>query len=409
MNPTVLLGISGGIAAYKTPALVRLLMKKGLDVNVVATKSALNFVTPLALATLTGAPVYEDMWGDRFRPAVEHIDLADTAQVAVIAPATANIIGKIPAGIADDMLTTVVLALKCPVLICPSMNVNMFRNPIVQDNISRLRRLGYHILDPESGFLACGWTGEGRMPEPDTIADCVFSMLGPKDLEGLRILVTAGPTQEPLDSVRFLTNRSSGKMGVSICARALARGAKVTLVAGPLKVTPPPGVRHAPIRTALEMRRRVLEFFPDMDVVIKAAAVADFRPETMADGKVKKESMEPSIKLIKNPDILKELGENKREDQVLIGFAAETQDIIENARKKLEAKNLDMLVLNDVSRTDAGFDCDTNIVRFLYKRKDDEQMDIMSKEAVADLILDRVLSLLGRESSVGGSCKGQDL
>jgi phosphopantothenoylcysteine decarboxylase/phosphopantothenate--cysteine ligase len=397
MARSVLLGITGGIAAYKTPLLVRLLVQEGMDVHVVMTRAATHFVTPLTLATVSGNPVYDDMWGERHRPSVEHISLADSAEIAVIAPATANVIGKIAGGIADDMLTTVIMAVTCPVLICPSMNVNMYRNPIVQENISKLKALGYHLMEPAAGYLACGWTGEGRMPEPEEIAERIKGLLSPRDLDGERILVTAGPTEEPLDPARFLTNRSSGKMGVAVATRALARGASVTLIAGPMKISAPPGVLHVPVRTAREMYDRVMEAFPNSDVVIKAAAVADFRPAQMKKAKIKKADMASAIRLVKNPDILQELGQTKRKGQILVGFAAETHDVLENGRAKLEKKNLDMLVLNDVSKPGAGFDYDTNIVRFLHRSGEEEQMDIMSKEKVADLILDRVIKLRKRE------------
>jgi phosphopantothenoylcysteine decarboxylase/phosphopantothenate--cysteine ligase len=393
MCASVLLGITGGIAAYKTPALVRLLVRAELRVHVVMTQAATQFVAPLTLATLSGNPVFQDMWGDRHRPSVEHISLADQANIAVIAPATANIIGKMASGIADDMLTTVFMAITCPILLCPSMNVNMYRNPVVKENIRKLTALGYHFMDPESGYLACGWNAEGRMPEPEVITEKVLELLNPGDLKGLRILVTAGPTEEPLDPVRFLTNKSSGKMGVAVCRRAAARGASVTLVAGPLKVAPPEGIRVVSVRTAQEMYDSVMELFQDADIVIKAAAVADFRPELIKDTKIKKENMESSIRFVKNPDILKALGEMKRTNQVLVGFAAETRDVLVNARAKLKAKNLDMLVLNDVSQPGAGFDSDTNIVRFLHRSGEEEQLDIMSKEKVADRILDRVLEI----------------
>ena len=390
MSAKILLGITGGIAAYKTPSLVRLLVQAGIDVHIVTTSAATHFVTPMTLATLSGNPVHEDMWADLLRPSVEHISLADLPDLAVIAPATANVIGKIANGIADDLLTTVLMAVRSPILICPSMNVNMYRNPIVQANIEKLRRLNYHVMEPESGWLACGWEGEGRMPEPDTIVARIRSLLSPRDLEGERILVTAGPTEEPLDPVRFLTNKSSGKMGVAVAKRAAARGADVTLIAGPMKVAPPDGVRHIAVRTALEMQDRVVEAFPAVDVVIKAAAVADFRPSVVKEGKIKKDEAETSLKLVRNPDILKSLGKKKRKNQVLVGFAAETQNVVENAKKKLKEKNLDMLVLNDVSQAGAGFDHDTNIVRLLYHSGVEEQLDLMSKEKVADVILDRV-------------------
>jgi phosphopantothenoylcysteine decarboxylase/phosphopantothenate--cysteine ligase len=393
MATSVLLGITGGIAAYKSPMLVRLLAQAGMDVHVVMTRAAKHFVTPLTLATVSGNPVYDDMWGERNRPSVEHISLADVAEIAVIAPATANTIGKIASGIADDMLATVFMAVTCPVLIYPSMNVNMYRNPIVQANIGKLKELGYQVMEPAAGYLACGWIGEGRMPEPEEIAAKIKSLLAPRDLEGERILVTAGPTEEPIDPARFLTNRSSGKMGVAVARRAVARGASVTLIAGPLRVPVPEGVRHLPVRTASEMYERVVEAFSDADVVIKAAAVADFRPTEMREAKIKKEDMAPVIRLVKNPDILQKLGKSKRKGQILIGFAAETHDVLKNGRAKLEKKNLDMLVLNDVSKAGAGFDYDTNIVRFLHRSGEEEQMELMPKEKVADLILDRVLQL----------------
>jgi len=390
MSTTVLLGITGGIAAYKTPSLVRLLVQAGMEVHIIMTRAATHFVTPLTLATLSGNPVHEDMWADRNRPSVEHISLADMPDLAVIAPATANVIGKIAGGIADDLLTTVFMAVTAPILLCPSMNVNMYRNPVVQENIEKLRQLNYHIMEPESGWLACGWEGEGRMPEPESIVSGVLSILSPRDLEGERILVTAGPTEEPLDPVRFLTNRSSGKMGVAVARRAAARGAEVTLVAGPIKIPTPKGVRCIPVRTALEMHARVIEAFPAMDVVIKAAAVADFRPATFNEGKMKKDDIGTSLRLVKNPDILKILGEKKRKDQILVGFAAETQDVLKNARAKLKRKNVDMLVLNDVGRPGAGFDFDTNIVHLLHRSGSEEKLDLMSKDKVADVILDRV-------------------
>lgn len=393
MGATVLLGITGGIAAYKAPSLARLLIQAGMDVHVVMTRAAGQFVTPLTLATLSGNPVRDDMWHDPYHPSVEHISLADNADIAVIAPATANCIGKIANGIADDLLSTVVMALRCPLLICPSMNVNMYRSPAVQANLKKLKNFGYHVMEPESGYLACGWTGEGRMPEPEHIADKVKSMLALRDLEGKRILVTAGPTEEPLDPARILTNRSSGKMGVAVARRAAERGAEVILVAGPLKVSPPNGVRHIPVGTAREMHDRVLEAFPEVDVVIKAAAVADFRPVRQGKGKIKKQQIGSSLALVKNPDILAKLGRIKRKNQILVGFAAETDEVVEKGRAKLKKKNLDILVLNDVSQPGAGFDHDTNIVRFLHRSGLEEQLDIMPKDKVADQILDRVLHL----------------
>jgi phosphopantothenoylcysteine decarboxylase / phosphopantothenate---cysteine ligase len=393
MSSSVLVGITGGIAAYKTPLLVRLMVKAGMNVNVVMTRAATEFVTPMTLATLSGNPVRTDMWGERDRPAVEHITLADSARMAVIAPATANFIGKLANGIADDMLTTVMMAFNKPVLICPAMNINMYNNPIFKGNQERLITFGYHVMEPQKGDLACGWTGEGRMPEPEDIFREVQRRLAPRDMDGMRVLVTAGPTEEPIDPVRFLTNRSSGKMGVAIARRALARGAKVSLVSGPLKVSAPSGIDHIQVRTASEMMEKVLGLFNESDMVFKAAAVADFRPEFVHREKIKKGDFEPTINLIRNPDILAALGSKKWPDQVLVGFAAETTDPIENARIKLKNKNVDMLVLNDVSQPGAGFDCDTNIVRLLFRTGEDEQLSLMSKEDVADQILNRAIEI----------------
>jgi phosphopantothenoylcysteine decarboxylase/phosphopantothenate--cysteine ligase len=373
--------------------LTRLLTRGGHDVNVVMTEAATRFVTPLTLATLTGNPVSSDMWKDPHSPAVEHIALAEHADAAVVAPATANIIGKLASGIADDMLSTVFTAVTCPVLVCPSMNVNMFRNRIVQANLERLTAAGYQIMQPEAGWLACGWTGQGRMPEPDAIAWEIERMITPADLRGERILVTAGRTEEPLDPIRFLTNRSSGKMGTAVARRAALRGADVTLVAGPMSVGPPNGVKHIPVRTASEMHAGVMELFPDATVVIKAAAVADFRPAQEQAEKIKKEDAALTIDLVKNIDILHALGQQKSREQILVGFAAETRDVLANGRKKMKEKNLDLLALNDVSQVGAGFDYDTNIVRFLHRSGKEEQMEIMPKDKVADLILDRVKAI----------------
>jgi len=393
MSSSILLGITGGISAYKIPSLVRLMVKAGMNVQVVMTRSASKFVTPMTLATLSGNPVYCDMWGERDRPSVEHIFLADAARIAVIAPATANFIGKLAHGIADDMLTTVMMAFNKPVLIYPAMNINMYNNPILKENLERLMSLGYQVMAPEKGDLACGWVGEGRMPEPEAIFLEVKRSLAPRDMDGLRVLVTAGPTEEPLDPVRFLTNRSSGKMGVAIAKRALQRGAKVCLVSGPLKVSVPVGVDHIKVRTALEMMEKVLELFHESDMVFKAAAVADFRPEFTRREKIKKGDMDPTVNLICNPDILATLGSKKWPDQVLVGFAAETTDPIENARVKLKKKNVDILVLNDVTQPGAGFDCDTNVVRLLFRNGDEEQLSLMSKEDVADKIISRAIEM----------------
>lgn len=394
MGNSVLLGVTGGIAAYKIPALVRLLTSAGMDVNVVMTRNSTNFITPLTLATLSGNRVCLDMWTNPDRPSVEHIELADKADIAVIAPATANFIGKMANGIADDMLSTVILALKSPIIVCPSMNVNMFENVVVQQNINKLEEVGFLVMSPDSGYLACGWTGPGRMPEPEEIFVEIQSALIKKDLSGLRILVTAGPTQEPIDPVRFITNKSSGKMGVSIARRALFRGASVDLVSGPISVEPPRGVNQIKVKTASEMMDRVLELAPRCDIIIKAAAVADFSCENMSDSKIKKDSFDGILKLRRNPDILKELGQRKRDGQILAGFAAETTNAVENAQSKLNTKNLDVIVVNDVTQPGAGFDCDTNIVKLIFNTGRQMDLELMSKEEVADQILNECLGLL---------------
>lgn len=384
-----MLCVSGGIAAYKIPLLVRLLKKAAMDVHVVMTRAARNFVTPMTLATLSGNKVWESMWDNDHSPSVAHISLADQADLVVVAPATANVIGKLVSGIADDLVSTILMAAKCPVLLCPSMNVNMYNSPVLQKNLRNLRHMGYHILDPDSGFLACGWTGEGRLPEPEIIFESINHCISPKDLTGLTILVTAGPTEEPLDPVRFITNRSSGKMGVALARQAALRGANVVLVSGPLKVAPPLGVKLISVRTAQEMLSSVMAYFPSTDIVVKAAAVADFRPSESKSSKLGKEEMGDHLPLTKNEDILKKLGSVKDKHQVVIGFAAETSQALEKAAQKLKKKNADMMVVNDVGRPGAGFDSDTNIVTFLFPSGEMESHDLMPKEEVANLILNK--------------------
>lgn len=393
MGKSVLLGVTGGIAAYKIPMLVRLLTTAEMNVNVVMTRNAAHFVTPLTLATLSGNRVHTGMWDSLCDPSVEHIKLADEADIAVIAPATANFLGKMANGIADDLLTTVILAVKCPVIICPSMNANMYENRVVTENLQKLESLGYRLMTPDSGFLACGWSGPGRMPEPEIIFSRVEHTLAPKDLSGLNLLVTAGPTQEPLDPVRYMTNKSSGKMGVALARRAHLRGARVSLVAGPMNAPVPIGVEHFPVKTAAEMMEKVMELAPSCDIVIKAAAVADFCSDNVADSKIKKDDFDGIIRLKRNPDILKELGAQKRKGQILVGFAAETSDPVENAMSKLASKNLDLIVLNDVTQPGAGFDCDTNIVKLIFRTGRQIGLDLMTKEQVADRILDESLAL----------------
>lgn len=389
---TVVLGISGGIAVYKVVELLRLLTRAGAEVHVIMTESAQQFVTPLTFQTLSGKPVHTDLFNLYQEQEISHISLADRADLFVLAPATANLIGKIAQGLADDLLTTSVMATKAPVLIVPAMNSNMYDNPIYQRNEKQLADCGYHLLEPATGELACGWEGKGKLPDPEIILAAAESVLAPKDLLGCRMLVTAGPTREELDPVRYLTNYSSGKMGYAIAAAARQRGASVLLVSGPANLTVPEGVTCIPVCTAEEMREAVMGQIKNIDVVIKAAAVADYRPVQRASQKMKKTGDELVIELEKNPDILAELGEKKGE-RVLVGFAAETERLLAHAAEKLKNKHLDMIVANDVTREGAGFDVDTNIVRFLHADGRVEEFDLLSKDLVANQLLNRVAVL----------------
>lgn len=388
----VVLGVSGGIAVYKAVELLRLLTKAGADVHVVMTKNACEFVTPLTFQTLSGNPVHTELFNLYQEREIGHISLADRADLFVLAPATANLIGKIAQGLADDLLSTSVMATKAPVLVVPAMNTNMYENPIYQRNERLLQEYGYHVLEPASGALACGWEGKGKLPDPGVILAAAQSILTPKDLQGVRVLVTAGPTREEVDPVRYISNYSSGKMGFAIAEAACQRGAEVTLVSGPVNLAAPYGVDYVAVGSAAQMRDQVVERMAKADVVIKAAAVADYRPLDRAAQKVKKSTNGLVLKLEKNPDILAELGALKGR-QLLIGFAAETEKLIEHAKAKLEKKNLDMIVANDVSREGAGFDVDTNIVRFIYADGRVEELDLMAKSEVAGQLLDRVVVL----------------
>jgi phosphopantothenoylcysteine decarboxylase/phosphopantothenate--cysteine ligase len=385
----IVLGVCGGIAAYKACELVRLFVRGGFSVTVVMTASAREFVTPLTFATLSGNPVATGLFSDGDPERVKHIDLADGADLVVVAPATANIIGKVAAGVADDLLSTVIMATKAPVLFCPAMNVNMYENPIVTENIARLKKLGYRFVEPTEGFLACGWEGKGRMAEPADIYDAAASIVGVdtgRDLEGLRILVTAGPTREAIDPVRFISNRSSGKMGFAIADRARHRGAEVVLISGPTYCTPPAGVETVTIESAADMAREVRGRFDAADVVIKAAAVLDFTPKSPHDKKVKKEECADVIELSRTEDILASLGKDKG-DKILVGFAAETHDLEKNAQSKLKVKNLDLIVANDVSHPESGFETDTNIVKIFGQDGIEESLPMLTKEEVADRVL----------------------
>lgn len=392
----VILGISGGIAAYKGVELLRLLVKAGADVHVVMTHSALEFIAPLTFQTLSGNPVHSELFSLLQERDIGHISLADRADLVLIAPATANIIGKAANGLADDLLTTILLATKAPVLFVPAMNVNMWENPLYRQNQARLEQHGCHFMAPVSGDLACGWQGQGKLPDPADIFDFAQDLVGQADLAGKTVLVTAGPTREELDPVRYLSNHSSGKMGYAIARAARNRGARVILVSGPVQLPPPQKIELVRVTTALEMAEAVLSRSAEADVIIKAAAVADYRPARREALKVKKgEATEDSLRLQRNPDILAELGRLK-DSRILVGFAAETNDLLLNADQKLKAKNLDMIVANDVSMPGAGFDAETNIVQFLYRDGRVEKLPEMDKTEVAELLVDRLVTLLAR-------------
>jgi len=388
----IILGVTGGIAAYKAAELVRELVRSGAEVFVVMTHSAQAFITPLTFQTLSGNKVTTELFSLIEESEIGHIALADRAELLVIAPATANIIGKIAGGIADDMLTTIVMATKAPVLLAPAMNVHMWENPICQENIQKLRGRGFHFIDPEAGELACGYEGKGRLAEIPAIVEEIRSILSPKDLSGETILVTAGPTEEPIDPVRFLSNRSSGKMGFAVARAARLRGARVILVSGPSALPAPSGVKFIPVRTATEMREAVLGNLPGFSVLVMAAAVSDYRPKATSPKKIKKSQAELTLPLELSPDILREAGQRK-EKRLLIGFAAETESLLANARKKLAEKNLDLIVANDVSLPGAGFAVDTNIVKLIDRSGKIEELPLMGKEDLADRLLDRVLLL----------------
>ena len=387
---TVVLGVCGGIAAYKAVDVVSRLVKCGATVHVIMTAAAAQFVTPLMFREISGQPVYTTMWEEPKLWNVEHIALARRADLFVIAPATANMIGKIANGIADDFLSTTVMATTAPVLLVPAMNTEMYLSAATQTNLKTLADRGFHLMTPESGPLACGTAGIGRLPESSAIVERIAAHFSAgKSLQGVRLLVTAGGTREAIDPVRYIGNRSSGKMGYAIAAVAAERGAEVILVSGPVSLAAPTGVTRVSVESALEMRDAVLAAFPTVDIVIKAAAVADYRPDVVAEQKIKKQSSNMTVNLIKNPDILAELGSSKS-SQFLVGFAAETQDLAKNATEKLRRKNLDMLVANDVTQAGAGFESETNIVKVFYQDGVSEELPQMSKLELAAVLLDRV-------------------
>lgn len=388
----VVLGVCGGIAAYKAVDLLRILVKSGSHVRVIMTRNAEEFVSPLTFEALSGHSVWTNMFRWQEDAPFRHIVWAYESDAVVIAPATANIIGKMAHGIADDQLTTFVLAVRTPILVCPSMNVRMYENRVVQDNIKRLEQYGLEVLLPEAGSLACGQEGPGRLPHVEAIAEVLRSLLCTQDLAGERILVTAGPTQEPIDPVRFISNPSSGKMGHALARVARRRGAEVLLISGPTGLPDPQGVRVIRVRTAEEMFNSVMDHLEQTTIVVKAAAVSDWRAASLFDHKVKKEEVAQPLRLEQTPDILKTLGENKK-NQILVGFAAETQNLQENACYKLSAKNLDLIVANLVGQTDSGFGSDTNQVSLFYRDGRTEDLPIMDKEELADILLDRVLEI----------------
>ena len=388
-DKTIILGVTGGIAAYKAAELTRLLIKAGAKVHVIMTRGAAEFVTPLTFQTLSKNPVHTDLFSLTQEAEVGHISLADRADLFVIAPATANIIGKIANGIADALLTTSVMATKAPVLLAPAMNCNMYDNPIVQGNMKRLKDYGYAFIDSETGELACGYEGKGRMAEPSDILEEIEAILSPKDLKGEKILITAGPTYEAIDPVRFIGNRSSGKMGYALAKMALRRGADVALISGPSPLKPPRGTRFIMVESAEEMRSSAMANLKDATAVIMTAAVADYRPRNTASEKMKKGKELLSIDLEKTEDILSEIGKKKGK-RLLIGFAAETENLIANAKKKLKEKNLDLIVANNVKEPGAGFGVDTNIVTIIDRKGNVEKLPKMSKEEVAWRVLDRM-------------------
>ena len=390
---TVLLGVTGSIAAYKIAYLASALKKRRADVHVLMTKNATNFINPITFETLTGNKCLVDTFDRNFQFQVEHVSIAKKADVVMIAPASANVIGKLAHGIADDMLTTTIMACKCKKFISPAMNTNMFENPVVQDNLKILEHYGYEVIAPASGYLACGDTGAGKMPEPETLLAYIEREAAcEKDLKGKKILVTAGPTQESIDPVRYITNHSSGKMGYAIAKAAMLRGADVTLVSGRTAIEPPMFVKVVPVVTAKDMYEAVTSVSDEQDIIIKAAAVADYRPAKVSDEKVKKSDGQMSIELERTDDILKFLGEHKREGQFLCGFSMETQNVIGNSRAKLTKKNLDMVAANNVKVEGAGFQGDTNVLT-LITQDEEVSLPLMSKEDAALKILDKIVTV----------------
>lgn len=389
---TVVLAVTGSIAAYKIASLARMLKKLNCSVHVLMTQNATNFINPITLETLTQNKCLIDTFDRNFQYSVEHVALAKQADLVMVAPASANVIGKIANGIADDMLTTTVMACPCKKMVSPAMNHNMFHNPIVQDNIEKLRKFGYEIIEPAAGMLANGDCGDGRMPEPEELLKYILREIAfEKDLKGRKVLVTAGATREAVDPVRFITNHSSGKMGYAIAKAAMLRGAEVTLISAHAEVAPPPFVNLVPVVSAQDMFEAVTGIADEQDIIIKAAAVSDYTPVTTADSKLKKSGDDMKIELKRTQDILKYLGGHKRTGQFLCGFSMETDNVVENSRKKLSSKNCDMICANSLRTKGAGFGTDTNIITIITKNSE-EELELMSKEKAAHLILDRILA-----------------
>lgn len=390
----VVLGVTGSIAAYKIANLASALVKLGADVNVIMTENATNFINPITFETLTSNKCLVDTFDRNFQFNVEHVSLAKKADVFMVAPASANVIGKIANGIADDMLTTTIMAARCPKIISPAMNTNMYENIIVQDNIRKLAGYGFEIIDPANGYLACGDTGAGKMPEPEILMQYIIKAVAfDKDLEGKNVLVTAGPTQEAIDPVRFITNHSTGKMGYSIAENCARRGANVTLVTGPVSITPPLFVDVVKVVSAADMAEAVKSRADKQDIIIKTAAVADYRPTNPATEKIKKKDGDSTIELERTEDILAYLGTHKSENQFICGFSMETENMLENSRAKLDKKNVDMIVANNLKVSGAGFGTDTNVVTIITK-DECKELEIMSKADVADAIVSEIIKCM---------------
>lgn len=394
-NKKIIVGVSGSIAAYKAASLVSMLVKNGADVRVVMTKNATNIINPITFETITGHKCLTDTFDRNFEFKANHVSMAQQADLFVLAPATANVIAKVACGIADDMVTTTFLAAKCKKLISPAMNTAMYENPVTLDNLDRCRHYGYKVVEPAVGHLACGDFGKGKMPEPEFLFECILNEIQfEKDLAGKKILVTAGPTVEAIDPVRFITNHSSGKMGYAIAKNAVRRGAEVTLVSGPVHIEAPLGVNLVKVNSARQMFNAVKENFIDADIVIKSAAVADYRPKNVGTEKLKKHDGELSIELERTDDILAWLGSNKKPSQFLCGFSMETQNMLENSRAKLEKKKLDMICANNLRTEGAGFGIDTNVVTIITA-SNEKELPVMTKDQVAEKILDAIKEMMG--------------